>query len=31
LTFDEADRLEHELLGGPKQSRKRHPQERRRA
>lgn len=30
LTFDEADRLEHELLGEPKQSRKRRPQVRRR-
>jgi predicted transcriptional regulator of viral defense system len=31
LTFDEADRLEHELLGGPTQSPKKRPQMRRRA
>ena len=30
LTFDEADRLEQELLGGPVQSRNTRPQERRR-
>ena len=30
LTFDEADRLEEELLGGPLQSRRMRPQERRR-
>ena len=31
LTFDEADHLEHELLGGPRQSPKKRPQKRRRA
>ncbi|HTY48166.1 MAG TPA: type IV toxin-antitoxin system AbiEi family antitoxin domain-containing protein [Steroidobacteraceae bacterium] len=31
LTFDEADRLEHQLLGGPTQSPKERPQMRRRA